>query len=44
MKDGKKEVRTPKKPKKYIPAYTLVMAQDGSLVYRQLPSNSKKSK
>jgi hypothetical protein len=44
MKDGKKEVRTPKKPKKYVPAYTLVLAKDGSMVYRQLPSNSKKEK
>jgi hypothetical protein len=45
MKDGKKKVEAPQKPKKYVPAYTLVLAQDGSMVYRQLPSNStKKSK
>lgn len=44
MKDGKKKVEAPKKPKKYTPAYTLVLAKDGSLVYRQLPSNSNKSK
>ena len=44
MKDGKKEVRSPKKSKVYTPAYTLVMAQDGSLEYRPLSSNSKKSK
>ena len=44
MKNSKKKVEAPKNPKKYVPAYTLVLVQDGSLEYRQLPSNSKRSK
>lgn len=44
MKNSKKKVEAPKKAKKYTPAYTLVLAQDGSMVYRPLSSNSKRSK
>ncbi len=44
MKDGKKEVEAPQKPKKYVPAYRLVQLQDGSLEYRPLSGNSKRSK
>ena len=41
MKDSKKkEVRSPKKPKK-VPAYKLVL-KDGALEYHLLPSNLNK--